>query len=152
MTRIRLAALVAGAALALSGLGWIGYQQLTTAVAPAESLTGYDPSDPAQVAATADDVFTATVLSTRGRHRVDDVDWQQYEVRVHSVQKGHRSGTVRVAVEAAGPMLATDALYVFATTPFADPDNGHGQVIEAAPQPASEQTVRIWERAAHQRS
>ncbi|MFJ4830304.1 hypothetical protein ACIP79_10360 [Streptomyces sp. NPDC088747] len=145
----RVAALSAVAALtlalALAGGDWNGRRHPAGADGRAdlaESLTGYDPADAGQVAATADDVFVAEVLETAGRRIIDDVDWDLYRVRVAESRKGDRAGTVRVAVEHGGPPLESGAAYVFATNRFPRPADGNGQVAEAAPRPAGPGTSR----------
>lgn len=133
--RIATVAAVAALALALAGGGWIGHESPDRAES-AESLTRYDPADPGQVTATADDVFLADVLETVGRGTIDEIDWDLYRVRVGESRKGDRTGTVRVAVEHGGPPLRPGTTYVFATNRFSDPADGNGQVAETTPRAA----------------
>ncbi|MFD4528108.1 hypothetical protein ACFWP7_30090 [Streptomyces sp. NPDC058470] len=150
MRRARTAAASAVVALALAGGGWTGGQNVNRATGPtgsvgtgsagpagsAESLTRYDPADPRQVAATADDVFIADVLDTAGRRTIDEIDWDLYRVRVGERRKGDRTGTVQVAVEHGGPPLKAGATYLFATNRFPHPADGNGQVAETTPRAA----------------
>ncbi|MEV7342761.1 hypothetical protein [Streptomyces sp. NPDC093544] len=135
MRRARTAVVPAVAALVLAGGGWIG-QESPDKAESAESVTRYDPADPSQVAATADDVFIADVLATGGRRTIDEVDWDLYRVRVGERRKGDRTGTVQVAVEHGGPLLRTGASYLFATNRFPHPADGNGQVAETTPRAA----------------
>ncbi|MFJ2827733.1 hypothetical protein ACIPC1_09010 [Streptomyces sp. NPDC087263] len=136
MRRARIAAASAFVALALAGGSWIGGQDIGRPTRRPESLTRYDPADPRQVAATADDVFIADVLDTAGRRTIDEIDWDLYRVRVGERRKGDRTGTVRVAVEHGGPPLKAGATYLFATNRFPHPADGNGQVAETTPRAA----------------
>ncbi|MYW62484.1 hypothetical protein GTY65_00045 [Streptomyces sp. SID8379] len=149
MTRTRIAALAGALAVAtiLTGAGWLGYQQWAATPIETESLTTYDPDDPAEVSQTADDVFTATVLGAEDHRRIDGFDWDVYPVRVDTTHKGTVRGDLQVAVENSSTELKAGHSYVFATFSFADPHGMHGQVTETTPQPATEQTVRTWHRA-----
>jgi hypothetical protein len=135
MRRARIAAVSAVVALVLAGGGWIGHESPDT-VESVESLTRYDPADPGQVAATADDVFVADVLATVGRRTIDEIDWDLYRVRVGESRKGDRTGTVQVAVEHGSPLLKAGAAYLFATNRFPHPADGNGQVAETTPRAA----------------
>ncbi|MER5949913.1 hypothetical protein ABT127_28045 [Streptomyces sp. NPDC001904] len=94
MTRTRIAAL-AGAltlAAALTGAGWLGYQQWSDTPTRSEALTTYDPDDPAVVSQTADAVFTATVFDADDNRRINGVDWNIYKAIETTPEQAIRLG------------------------------------------------------------
>ena len=150
MNRTKIAALSAVAALALTAAGWLGYQQLSQPQAPAEALTTYNPGDPAEVAASADGVFTATVQQSNGQATISDVPWDLYQVDVQHSRKGHRTGSIQVAVEQGGTPLRNGGAYVFATNAFEDVSDGHAQATSTEPVPADERSEKTWATAVQQ--
>ncbi|MFE6888304.1 hypothetical protein [Streptomyces sp. NPDC057694] len=154
MTRTRIAAALAGAlalAAALTGASSLVHQQWATPPSRTEALTTYNPDDPAEVSQTADDVFTATVLDAEDHRRINGLDWNIHRVRVAATYKGTVHGTLDIAVEIGRTDLVSGHAYVFATIPFTDSPNVHGQIAETTPQPATKQAVQTWHRAASHR-
>ncbi|MBO1330810.1 hypothetical protein [Streptomyces sp. VRA16 Mangrove soil] len=135
----------------LTGAGWLGYQQWAAAPVARESITTYDPDDPHEVSRTADEVFTATVVSPASQQQINGLARDVYPVHVKAVHKGAVHGDLTVAVESGHTHLKTGRAYVFATFPFDEPHDTHGQVTETTPQPATEETMQTWHRATHQR-
>ncbi|MYT69200.1 MULTISPECIES: hypothetical protein [unclassified Streptomyces] len=150
MTRTRIAVLGGALALAttLTGVGWCGYQQWTAPSTSPEALTTYDPDDAREVTSIADDVFTATVLSSEAPRRINELDWAIYRVRVSAPHKGALHGTLDVALPSGSTELPNGHAYVFATFTFHDARDIHGQVTDTTPQPATHPTVHMWHQAA----
>ncbi|WAL99822.1 hypothetical protein [Streptomyces sp. Je 1-369] len=101
---------------------------------PGEAVTLYDPRDARQVAGTADDVFTGTVVGHGGERDVYGVLSDLYAVRVGRVLKGQLRGTVDVSYEQGREPLPAGSSYVFATGRV--PDGGSNAVLlETIPDP-----------------
>ncbi|WP_306338764.1 hypothetical protein [Streptomyces sp. KL118A] len=126
----RLAVATAGVTvLAAAVWGAYGLTGLQEGGSSGEAVTLYDPRDARQVAGTADDVFTGTVVRRSGERDVYGVFSDLYAVRVGHVFKGELRGTVAVSYEQGHEPLAEGSSYVFATGRVPD-GRSHAVLLE----------------------
>lgn len=141
-------AVSAGAAVALAGGAWLGWDQYSAAHATSESVHAFDTTDPALVAPEATAVFTGTVLEDLGRRTVEGLPSDAYRVRVDRVLKGSATGEMLVSQsDETAHKYRVGQTYMWATNPATRPEEGVAQLYDADPRPAGEADIATWSTA-----
>ncbi|MEU9033368.1 hypothetical protein AB0D45_00355 [Streptomyces sp. NPDC048352] len=149
MKKLLVAAVSAGAAAALAGGAWVGWDQYRAArTTQSEAVHAFDTTDPNLVAPEAAAVFTGTVLEDLGRRTVEGLPSDAYRVRVDRVLKGNAMGEMLVSQsDESGHKYLVGQTYVWATNPATRPEEGVAQLYDADPRPASETDIATWTAA-----
>ncbi|MFF2194589.1 hypothetical protein [Streptomyces sp. NPDC058157] len=150
MNKLLVVAASAGAAAALAGGAWLGWNQYRTAHTTSESVHAFDTTDPALVAPEATAVFTGTVLEDLGRRTVEGLPSDAYRVRVDRVLKGSAAGEMLVSQsDETEHKYLVGQTYMWATNPATLPEEGVAQLYDADPRPADDAAIATWTTALH---
>lgn len=145
MNKLLVVAVSAGAAAALAGGAWLGWDQYRATHTSSESVHAFDTTNPALVAPEATAVFTGTVLEDLGRRTVEGLPSDAYRVRVDRVLKGDAAGEMLVSQsDEAEHKYQVGQTYMWATNPASRPGEGVAQLYDADPRPADDADITTW--------